>query len=118
MCEHGVIGMGHSGRQQYWAPYGTWKEKSENQTVSGKLKAIREEVKMGGFNEKAHGTITLAKAQEAILGHKMNGRGVCKCKNRVCGGRCGCRNNNRFCTSSCHCGGNCTYTADFFKPAE
>ena len=93
VCEHGVIGSGHGGKQQYWAPHGTWREKSENLTVSTRLKEIREEVNAGSFNEEEH-------------------------KNHFCGGNCGCRRNNRFCTSSCHCGGNCSYTTDFFKPAK
>jgi hypothetical protein len=118
VCEHGVIGMGQGGKQQYWAPYGTWKEKSENLTVSKELKSIREMVKAGNFNKDEHKTITLAKAQEAILGHKLNGRGMCRCKNHICGGRCGCRRDNRFCTSACHCRRNCSYTAELFKPAE
>ena len=109
MCELGVIGMGQGGKQQYWAPYGTWKEKSENLTVSKELKALRKEVEVRNRNESQYITITLAKAQQAILG---------QCKNQICRGKCGCRRNNRFCTSSCHCAGNCTNTTDFFKPAE
>jgi len=118
VCEHGVIGMGRGGKQQYWAPYGTWKEKSENLMVNETLQSLSKAIKKGSFNKKEHSTITLAKAQETTLGHKMNGRGQCRCKKQKCGAKCGCRQNNRFCTSSCLCGGNCLWTEEYFTPAE
>jgi len=116
VCEHGVIGTGQGGKQTYWVPHGTWREKSANLTVSERLKQLSDEIKTGTLNEKDHETTTLAKAQEKILGHKLNGRGLCKCKNRICGGNCGCRRNNKFCNSSCGCGGNCQYTESLFQP--
>ena len=110
VCEHGVIGKGQNGRNEMWVPSDMYCVRNDNQTLPKRLKAIRDAVIAGTFDERNRTHISTKRAQMLSLGHDANGRRKCKCKNQRCRRGCGCVANGSHCNSGCMCGGNCDHT--------